>query len=59
MSDGDAESLNSCANAPRYYWQVGSGTQKSWGGFMLFENDKATGFMANSAGGSRNVFMSR
>ncbi|WP_417256497.1 hypothetical protein [Celeribacter halophilus] len=59
MADGDVESLNGCANAPRYYWQVDSGPQKSWGGFMFFENNKATGFMANSAGGSRNVFMTR
>ena len=59
MSDVDAESLTGCANAPRYYWQIGSGSQKSWGGFLFYENDKATGFMANSAGGTRNVFMSR
>ena len=59
MDDGDVESLNGCANAPRYYWQVGSGSQKSWGGFMFYENDKATGFMANSAGGTRSVHMER
>ena len=59
MSDVDAENLNGCANSPRYYWQVGSGSQKSWGGFMFYENDKATGFMANSAGGTRSVHMER
>ncbi|MBU2936360.1 MULTISPECIES: hypothetical protein [Pacificibacter] len=59
MTDGDAESLNGCANLPRYYWQVNSGPQKSWGGFLFYDNNNATGFMANSAGGSRNVFMSR
>lgn len=59
MEDGDVENLNGCANAPRYYWQISSGTEKSWGGFMFYENDRATGFMANSAGGTRTVNMVR
>ncbi len=59
LTDVEAEVLSGCANLPRYYWQVGSGSRKSWGGFLFYDNDKATGFMANSAGGSRYVNMSR
>lgn len=59
LSDTELEILTDCANAPRYFWEFGSGARRSWGAILFFGNDMATGFMANSARGSRNVFMSR
>jgi len=55
----DIEVLTGCANPARYFWEFSSGGNKSWGALMFFDNDIATGFMANSAGGSRNVRLSR
>ena len=59
LSKNEIEVLNGCANPARYFWQMGKGTQKSWGALMFLEGDIATGFMANSAGGSRSVVMTR
>lgn len=59
MDKLDAQVLTGCDDPTRYWWQMGSGSQKSWGGLMFFSNDAATGFMANSAGGTRWVRLSR
>jgi hypothetical protein len=59
ISAEDVGVITGCTNPPRYYWQLGAGNQRAWGGLMFFQNDAATGFMANSAGGSRSVFMTR
>lgn len=59
LTESEIEVLNGCANPARYFWQMGKGNRKSWGALMFLEGDIATGFMANSGGGSRSVVMSR
>ncbi len=59
LNETELEVLNGCANPARYFWQFGSGSQKSWGALMFLERDLAVGFMANSAGGSRKVLLTR
>ncbi|MEN0087002.1 MAG: hypothetical protein AAF737_01035 [Pseudomonadota bacterium] len=59
LSSNDLEALNECGSPTRYWWQMGSGARKSWGGLMFYGNNNATGFMANSADGSRFVLLSR
>lgn len=59
LTETDLEVLNGCANPARYFWQMGSGNRKSWGALMFVQKDIATGFMANSAGGSRSIVMTR
>lgn len=51
--------LTGCDNPLRVWWQMGAGTQRSWGALMFYANDRASGFMANSAGGMRRVALSR
>lgn len=48
-----------CARPMRYWWTFGQGGNQSWGGLMFIEGQTASGFMANSAGGSRNVMLTR
>lgn len=59
LSATEIEVLNGCANPARYFWQLNSGRNKSWGALMFLQGNIATGFMANSAGGSRSVVMTR
>jgi len=59
LSDTDLAVITGCTTPPRHYWEVGNGANRSWGGLMFVGNDMATGFMANSAGDSRTVFMQR
>ncbi len=55
----EIELLTDCARPMRYWWTMGSGSRKSWGGLMFVEHGLGSGFMANSAGGSRSVMLSR
>ena len=59
LSNDELEVLTGCGKPTRYWWEFGSGNQRSWGALMFFENDAAVGFMANSAGGSRSVGLTR
>lgn len=46
-----------CARPMRYWWTAAGG--RSWGGLMFIEGNLGSGFMANNAGGTRNVMLSR
>ncbi|MGH1575667.1 hypothetical protein [Planktotalea sp.] len=59
LNETELEVLNGCANPARYFWEFGSGSRKSWGALMFVEGDLAVGFMANSAGGSRKILLTR
>lgn len=59
LNEDELAVITGCTNPPRYYWELGAGNQQAWGGLMFVDNDIATGFMANSAGGSRTVVMTR
>lgn len=59
LSNDEVEVLLGCANPLRVWWQMGAGNQRSWGALMFYGIDRATGFMANSAGGMRRVALSR
>jgi hypothetical protein len=59
LTADEAEVLTGCATPLRYFWEMGSGAQRSWGGLMFYDTDAAVGFMANSAGGTRAVALSR
>ena len=55
----EVEVLTGCANLVRVWWQMGGGNRRSWGALMFYDMNNATGFMANSAGGMRQVILSR
>jgi hypothetical protein len=59
LTTDEAEVLTGCATPLRYFWEMGSGAQRSWGGLMFYGPNAAVGFMANSAGGTRAVTLSR
>lgn len=59
LSPAEVEVLTACRTPARYFWQFGSGSRKSWGGLMFLGKSLAVGFMANSAGGTRQVVMTR
>lgn len=59
LSADEVEVLTGCTAPLRYFWEMGSGGQRSWGGLMFYDTDAAVGFMANSAGGTRAVSLSR
>jgi len=55
----DLDVLNGCPSPMRYWWTLQAGGQTSYGALMFVERGLATGFMANSAGGSRSVLLTR
>ncbi|MGI3166237.1 hypothetical protein [Pseudooceanicola sp. 200-1SW] len=59
LSETDVQILTACDRPTRYFWQVGSGNRRSWGALMFYDQNAATGYMANSAGGSRRVLLQR
>ncbi|MCJ7872516.1 hypothetical protein [Phaeobacter sp. J2-8] len=59
LTQQDVEVLTGCADPLRYWWQFGKGDRRSWGALMFFGNDDAVGYMANSAGGTRQVQLHR
>ncbi|MEJ6398426.1 hypothetical protein [Yoonia sp. 208BN28-4] len=59
LTQSEIEVLTGCDRPMRYWWSMGSGNRRSWGGIMFVEPDMASGFMANSAGGSRSVIYRR
>lgn len=59
LSQLEIEVLTGCATPLRYFWEMGSGAHRSWGGLMFHDADAAVGFMANSAGGTRTVSLAR
>ncbi|MCA1335152.1 hypothetical protein [Pseudooceanicola marinus] len=59
LTERDVQVLTACTTPTRYFWQFGSGTRRSWGALLFYGKDAATGYMANSAGGTRNVLLQR
>jgi len=59
LSRDDITVLTGCERPLRYWWSMGSGARSSWGALMFVGDGMASGYMANSAGGSRNVMMTR
>lgn len=59
LTQDEIEVLTGCAAPLRYFWEIGSGSRRSWGALMFYDTDAATGFMANSAGGTRAVVLAR
>ncbi|MEO1705557.1 MAG: hypothetical protein AAFR50_09515 [Pseudomonadota bacterium] len=48
-----------CKNPVRYWWEMSVGGNRSWGAMTFIFEDAASGFMANSAGGSRQMQLTR
>ncbi|RFU11818.1 hypothetical protein DZD18_14730 [Rhodobacteraceae bacterium W635] len=59
LSADDIALATGCERPLRYWWSFGSGARSSWGALMFVGDGMASGYMANSAGGSRSVMMTR
>ena len=55
----EIELVSGCVNPARYWWTMSMGGNSSWGAIAFIFEDAASGFMANSAGGSRQMQLSR
>ncbi|MEL6913354.1 MAG: hypothetical protein AAFP13_02510 [Pseudomonadota bacterium] len=55
----EIELVADCENPVRYWWSLSMGGNRSWGAMAFLFEDAASGFVANSAGGSRRMQFTR
>ncbi|MCH2078744.1 MAG: hypothetical protein MK180_18030 [Rhodobacteraceae bacterium] len=59
LSADEVALVSGCVNPARYWWSMSIGGNSSWGALAFIFEDAASGYMANSAGGSRQMQLSR